>query len=455
MVTKVPGNMTDGVQPAAAALSAIAELTPAELDFLQFRDGAWTNRTPAEISDDLDLGSGTFGTAAALDAGTSAGNVPVLDGSAKLPTSILPAMALTDTHIVASQAAMLALSAQQGDIAIRTDINRSFVLSSNSPSTLADWKELLTPTDAVLSVAGLTGAITASGLKSALNLVVGTDVQAHSAVLDAIALLTGAANDDIIQKKGGSFVNRTMAQLLTDLAAAGAATIASGILTVPATSSGPSEIRLREDTDNGTNHVGLKAPAVLAGDAVWEMPAADGSANQVLKTNGSKVLFFGDAAGGAMEIVGTFTASAATSLTITDGFDADYDEYIFCLRSVVISTASVLTCKVSDNGGSSFLSSLYSSVVGPPIGSNSGDTTNTSDYRFASSTSSNNMSGFLRLIRSTSSITSFISWLNIVGTPFNIGCGSVTTSSEANAIRFASVSGTITGAIDMYRMKNV
>jgi hypothetical protein len=65
---------------------------------------------------------------------------------------------------------MLALDAQQGDVAIRTDLNKSFILATNSPTTLADWKELLTPTDAVLSVAGLTGAISASGLRSALTL---------------------------------------------------------------------------------------------------------------------------------------------------------------------------------------------------------------------------------------------------------------------------------------------
>ena len=65
-----------------------------------------------------------------------------LDASGLLSTSVLPPLSITSVTVVASQAAMLALTAQQGDVAIRSDLNKSFILSTNSPSTLADWKEL-------------------------------------------------------------------------------------------------------------------------------------------------------------------------------------------------------------------------------------------------------------------------------------------------------------------------
>lgn len=96
------------------------------------------------------------------------GSFAVLDENGKVAVAQLPAIAITDTFAAASQAEMLALAAQKGDIAIRSDLNRSFVLGADDASVLANWKELLTPTDAVLSVAGLTGAVTASGLKGAL-----------------------------------------------------------------------------------------------------------------------------------------------------------------------------------------------------------------------------------------------------------------------------------------------
>jgi len=65
-----------------------------------------------------------------------------LDGSGLVPVAQLPALAITDVFPVASQAAMLALTAEKGDVAIRSDNGNSYILSTNSPSTLADWKQI-------------------------------------------------------------------------------------------------------------------------------------------------------------------------------------------------------------------------------------------------------------------------------------------------------------------------
>jgi hypothetical protein len=86
-----------------------------------------------------------------------------LDGTGKIPTSELPSIAVASVYVVTSQAEMLALPSDIGEIAIRTDVSKSFILSATPASTLANWKELLTPPDAVLSVDGSTGAVSLSG----------------------------------------------------------------------------------------------------------------------------------------------------------------------------------------------------------------------------------------------------------------------------------------------------
>lgn len=92
----------------------------------------------------------------------AANGVATLDSSSKIPHSQLPALSITDTFVVNSQANMLALTAQTGDIAVRTDLNKSFILIDSPATTLANWQELLSPPNAVTSVNGETGAVSLS-----------------------------------------------------------------------------------------------------------------------------------------------------------------------------------------------------------------------------------------------------------------------------------------------------
>jgi len=55
------------------------------------------------------------------------------------------------------------------------------------------------------------------------------------------------------------------------------------------------EVRFRETTANGTNYIGLKAPASLSADLTFTLPSADRTSGQALITNGSGVLSFGSA----------------------------------------------------------------------------------------------------------------------------------------------------------------
>ena len=136
---------------------------------------------PTKFSDMTD---DTLGTAAYKNIGTSSGNIPILDSNGKLDTSILPPLALTDTFVVNSQSAMLALTAQPGDVCVRTDLNKTFILKTTPASTLSNWQELLTPTDAVQSVNGLTGTVVLNG--SNINATYGSATNTLNTILGTI-----------------------------------------------------------------------------------------------------------------------------------------------------------------------------------------------------------------------------------------------------------------------------
>lgn len=101
-----------------------------------------------------------LGTASTCDTGTSEGNVPVINANGKIDTSILPALAITDTFTAANESEMLALSADKGDVCIRTDLSKTYILKQAPASTLANWAEIVSPADAVQSVNNKTGVVT-------------------------------------------------------------------------------------------------------------------------------------------------------------------------------------------------------------------------------------------------------------------------------------------------------
>ena len=127
------------------------------------------------------------GTAAAKNTGSASGNVPVLGSDGKLDAGVLPAIAISDTFVVATQTAMLALTAEVGDICVRTDLSKTYILKSAGASTLANWQELLFPSSPVSSVAGRTGAVTLT----ATDVGLGNVTNESKATMLSNAALTG------------------------------------------------------------------------------------------------------------------------------------------------------------------------------------------------------------------------------------------------------------------------
>jgi hypothetical protein len=92
----------------------------------------------------------------------------------------------------------------------------------------------------------------------------------------------------------GKLIQNSTGATLSDTGAA----VFTGALDVLGNSTAGSNLKLYEDTDNGTNYVSFKAPDTIAANVTWTLPSADGTSAQVLQTNGSGVLSFATVSGG-------------------------------------------------------------------------------------------------------------------------------------------------------------
>lgn len=150
-INEVYATVTAGVGDATTSVKGIVMLaTNAE---------AQTGTDAAKVVTPASLAAAIAGKA-----NTSALAAIALSGSASdlitgtIPIAVLPPLAINDTFAPADQTAMLALTAQRGDIAIRQDTGITFVLAAEPATVLANWKEILSA-GKVVSVAGRTGAV--------------------------------------------------------------------------------------------------------------------------------------------------------------------------------------------------------------------------------------------------------------------------------------------------------
>lgn len=107
-----------------------------------------------------------LGTASSKNVGTAVGNVVEVGENGTIDENLIPKIALVDVFEASSEEEMLAKTeARLGDICIRSDENKTYILSvsgDDAYATLENWKLIKTPTDVVTSVNGKIGIITLS-----------------------------------------------------------------------------------------------------------------------------------------------------------------------------------------------------------------------------------------------------------------------------------------------------
>ena len=125
-------------------------------------------------------------------------------------------IALTTVQTAANESAQLALTTQEGDIVVRSDQNKSYVRNSGTAGTMADFTELLTPTDQVLSVNGNTGAITAAQIAAAVEAATDSNTFTDADHTKLNAIESGATADQTDTEIKTAYENYSKTNAFTD-----------------------------------------------------------------------------------------------------------------------------------------------------------------------------------------------------------------------------------------------
>jgi hypothetical protein len=178
MLASIEGNYIPYVEKAAASgvasLDSNALVPEAQLPISsETKRGIIEIATQAEVNagtDDvrsvtpLKLKTYTDGLFIPLTQKGANNGVATLGPTGLLTTSQIPPQTIQRPYMVASQAGMLALAANLGDMCIRTDEDKTYILAGASPSVLANWWLVRFPAQSinypVTSVNTKTGTVT-------------------------------------------------------------------------------------------------------------------------------------------------------------------------------------------------------------------------------------------------------------------------------------------------------
>ena len=182
---------------------------------------------------------------------------------------------------------------------VDADVNASAAIAYSKLATLTSGNIVLGSSANVATSTAVTGDVTISntGVTAiASGVIVNADINASAAIagskiVAATTSVVGAVqlSDSTSTTSSVLAATPTAVKAAYDLADA-ALPKAGGTLTGNVILDNQVDARFREATANGTNYVGFQAPATIAADVLWTLPATDGTSNQVLKTDGAGTL---------------------------------------------------------------------------------------------------------------------------------------------------------------------
>ena len=212
---------------------------------------------------------------------------------------------------------------------VNADIASAAAIAYSKLATLTSGNIVLGSSANVATSTAVTGDVTISntGVTAiATGVIVNADINASAAIagskiVAATTSVVGAVqlSDSTSTTSSVLAATPTAVKAAYDLADA-ALPKAGGTLTGNVILDNQVDARFREATANGTNYVGFQAPATIAADVLWTLPATDGTSAQVLSTNGSGTLSWATAAGGSSVIVESQQVISA-DYTLTAGYN--------------------------------------------------------------------------------------------------------------------------------------
>lgn len=315
-----------------------------------------------------------------IDASQKAANngIATLGNDGKIPSVQIPAISFQSASVVNSQASMLALSGLVvGSIAIRTDVNKNFVLSATPSSTLSNWIELATPNSvtSVNAYAGPNVVLTSDDVTEGATNKYFTTARAR-AVVSATSPLSYNASTGTLSMTAASVANNgylSAADFTTFTNKQNTLTAGVDYITPNVSINAATKTKITYDAKGlvlaGADATTADIAASTNKNYVTDVQSAVLSNTSGVNTGDQTIILTGDVAGRG---TGSFTTTVNTIGGVSSSTISNFDTRINATTaSITANTTSINTLNTNVASNTSSITSLISNSV-PYTGATTG-----------------------------------------------------------------------------------